>query len=66
MISDLPISGKIATINLQVRKFFCENLDCLRKIFSERIKQQLKSYVRRFERLNERSSRRTSQQAQNN
>ncbi len=53
MIGDLPVSGKIATINLQVRKFFCENSDCTRKIFSERFKQQLKSYARRFERLNE-------------
>ena len=38
MIGDLPVSGKIATINLQVRKFFCENPDCIRKIFSERFK----------------------------
>ena len=53
MIGDLPVSGKIATINLQVRKFFCENSVCIRKIFSERFKQQLKSYARRFERLNE-------------
>lgn len=53
VIGDLPISGKFATINLQVRKFFCENLACVRKIFSERFKQQLKSYARRFERLNE-------------
>ena len=53
MIGDLPVSGKIATINLQVRKFFCENSTCIRKIFSERFKQQLKSYARRFERLNE-------------
>jgi hypothetical protein len=53
VIGDLPISGKIATINLQVRKFFCENSDCIRKIFSERFKQQLQSYARRFERLNE-------------
>lgn len=53
VIGDLPISGKVATINLQVRKFFCENSDCIRKIFSERFKQQLKSYARRFERLNE-------------
>ena len=36
MIGDLPVSGKIATINLQVRKFFCENSVCIRKIFSER------------------------------
>ncbi|MBC7748502.1 MAG: transposase family protein [Methylotenera sp.] len=53
MIGDLPVSGKIATINLQVRKFFCESSDCTRKIFSERFKQQLKSYARRFEQLNE-------------
>jgi len=53
MIGDLPVSGKVATINLQVRKFFCENSVCIRKIFSERFKQQLKSYARRFERLNE-------------
>ena len=52
MIGDLPVSGKIATVNLQVRKFFCENLVCIRKIFSERFKKQLKSYTRRFERLN--------------
>lgn len=53
IIGDLPISGKIATINLHVRKFFCENSDCVRKIFSERFKNELKSYARRFERLNE-------------
>ena len=53
MIGNLPVSGKIATINLQVRKFFCENSVCIRKIFSDRFKQQLKSYARRFERLNE-------------
>ena len=53
MISNLPVSGKISTINLSVRKFFCKNSDCIRKIFSERFEQQLKSYPRRFERLNE-------------
>ena len=53
MIGDLLVSGKIVTIDLQVRKFFCENFDCTRKIFSERFKQQLKSYARRFEQLNE-------------
>jgi hypothetical protein len=52
MIGDLPVSGKIAKSRLQVRKFFCENLDCSRKIFTERFTQQLHSYSRRFERLN--------------
>jgi transposase len=49
MIVDLPVSGKIAKLKLQVRKFSCDNLDCSRKIFTE----QLNSYSRRFERLNE-------------
>jgi transposase len=53
MIGDLPVSGKIAKLRLQVRKFFCVNLDCSRKIFTERFKEQLNSYSRRFERLNE-------------
>jgi transposase len=53
MIGDLPVSGKIAKLKLQVRKFFCENLDCSRKIFTERFPEQLNSYSRRFERLNE-------------
>jgi transposase len=52
IIGDLPVSGKIAKLKLQVRKFFCENLDCSRKIFTERFTQQLHSYSRRFERLN--------------
>jgi transposase len=53
MIGDLPVSGKIAKLRLQVRKFFCGNSDCSRKIFTERFKEQLSSYSRRFERLNE-------------
>ncbi len=53
MIGDLPVSGKIAKLKLQVRKFFCENLDCSRKIFTERFTEHLNSYSRRFERLNE-------------
>ena len=49
----MPVSGKLAKLKLQVRKFFCENLDCPRKIFTERFKEQLKAYSRRFERLND-------------
>ena len=52
-ISDLPVSGKLAKLTLQVRKFFCENIDCSRKIFTERFKEQLNAYSRRFERLND-------------
>lgn len=52
-IGDLPVSVKTAKVKLQVRKFFCENTDCIRKIFTERFKEQLNTYSRRFERLNE-------------
>ena len=52
-IGDLPVSGKLAKLKLQVRKFFCENSDCTRKIFTERFKEQLSAYSRRFERLND-------------
>ena len=52
-IGDLPVSGKLAKLTLQVRKFFCENSDCTRKIFTERFKEQLNAYSRRFERLND-------------
>ena len=37
-IGDLPVSGKLAKLKLQVRKFFCENSDCTRKIFTERFR----------------------------
>jgi transposase len=56
MIGDLPVSGKIVQLKLHVRKFICENINCIRKIFTERFKHQLISYGRRFERLNEQLS----------
>lgn len=56
ILGDLPVSGKIVQIKLHVRKFFCENANCTRKIFTERFKHQLNSYGRRFERLNEQLS----------
>ena len=52
-IGDLPVSGKLVKLKLQVRKFFCENSDCTRKIFTERFKEQLNAYSRRFERIND-------------
>lgn len=55
-IGDLPVSGKIVQLKLHVRKFFCENTNCTRKIYTERFKHQLNSYGRRFERLNEQLS----------
>ena len=42
MIGDLPVSGKITKLRFQVRKFFCENLDCSRKIFTEQLNGNMK------------------------
>jgi len=52
-LGDLPVSGKIVQLKLHVGKFFCENINCIRKIFTERFEHQLISYGKRFERLNE-------------
>ena len=49
----MPVSGKLAKLKLQVRKFFCENSDCTHKIFTEQFKEQLSAYSRRFDRLND-------------
>lgn len=49
MIGNLLVSSKLAKLKIQVHKFFCENSDYTRKIFTERCKEELK----RFERLNE-------------
>ena len=36
-IQDLPWSGCPVTINLRVRRFFCDNANCKRLVFCERI-----------------------------
>jgi transposase len=50
--ADLPSIGERVCLYLQVRRFFCTNLACLRKIFCERLPQLVKAYARRTERLN--------------
>ncbi|MDF7819375.1 transposase family protein [Runella sp. MFBS21] len=53
IIHDLPAGGRRVQLQLQVRKYFCKNTDCPRKIFTERFVTGLASYARRFERLNQ-------------
>jgi len=48
---DLPSCGLAVRLCLQVRRFFCRNLDCSRKIFCERLPQLLPVYARRTARL---------------
>jgi len=37
MLRDVPCGGRKVVLHLSVRKFFCRNPDCARKIFTERL-----------------------------
>jgi transposase len=37
IVADLPCAGFRVQLRLQMRKFFCDNADCSRKIFTERV-----------------------------
>ena len=37
VVADLPCAGLRVQLILHVRKFFCDNTDCIRKIFTERL-----------------------------
>lgn len=49
--SDLPIINKSLYITFVSKKFFCKNLDCKRKIFTERYKNFINVYARTSIRL---------------
>ena len=49
---DLPWAGIPVKVQLSVRKFYCENDDCDRQIFTERLGEGLPPYARRTTRLN--------------
>ena len=36
-LHDVPCAGREVVLHLSVRKFFCRNPDCARKIFAERL-----------------------------
>lgn len=46
------MSGKEVTLRISVRKFFCQQPNCPRKIFAERFNTSLKPYERRLQRCN--------------
>lgn len=52
-VSDLPISGKRVSLCIRVRRFFCQQAACPRKVFAERFGSCLKPYQRRLERTNQ-------------
>ncbi len=37
LVADLPCAGFRIQLTLHVRRFFCDNTDCMRKIFTERL-----------------------------
>jgi transposase len=52
-LKDLPMNGKPVLISLYIHKFFCEQADCPRKIFSQQVQSGLKPYARRLERVDQ-------------
>jgi len=49
--ADLPLAGFAVRLDMNVRRFFCDNSDCERSIFTERMPSVLASYARRTNRL---------------
>jgi transposase len=52
-VTDLPCVGQHVTLLLTVRKFFCPNSACPRKIFAEQFPKLVPSYARLTTRLRE-------------
>src|SRR5690242_1668249 len=46
-LQDLPCAGKALRLVVLVRRFFCENQACARKIFAERLPELTSVYARR-------------------
>ena len=51
MLADLPWQGIPVTVHLYVRRFFCDEANCKRSIFAERLPGVAAHYGRRTERL---------------
>lgn len=49
-VQDLPISGKTVRLYISIRKFFCQQTSCPRKVFAERFGSCLRPWQRRLER----------------
>ena len=50
-LADLPWSGVAVQLRLHVRRFFCDNVACRQRIFTERIPTVAAPYARRSTRL---------------
>ena len=50
-LADLPICGKAVSLRLQLRKFFCRNDNCTRKIFAQTLPACFAPCTRRLNRV---------------
>src|SRR5262249_12119857 len=50
-VADLPWAELVVRLSLHVRKFFCDNAACVRKVFTERLPSLLAPWARRTVRL---------------
>jgi DNA-binding NarL/FixJ family response regulator len=50
-IADLPCAGMAVRLQVQVRKFYCQDRDCPQIVFCERLSSLAAPYARRTERL---------------
>ena len=51
LVADLPWARWAVRLELHVRRFFCQNKECLRQIFTERLPNVVAPYARRTTRL---------------
>ncbi len=51
VVADVPCGNRPVRLHLEVRKFFCRNTSCLRKIFTERLPELLQPSARMTNRL---------------
>jgi len=50
-VADVPCGSKPVSLSLEVRKFFCRNPSCPRKIFTERLPELVQPWARMTNRL---------------
>lgn len=50
-LADLPWQGRVVEIRLHARRFRCGNVECPRRIFTERLPETVKPHARRTARL---------------
>lgn len=51
-LDDLPCCGKPLRLQVMVRRFFCLNEECSRRLFAERVSKVMAPFVRKTNRLN--------------